>query len=227
VPLCAVGAEKGRAAYRQHVRLPHRGRCNISAMTDDDIRKWVGTYVLILTIITGGYLFIAPDFILPLEASDRTASFEIIVPFLLGQVAAVFRFYGTPSRRASDGRDNTAALPGFVVRLPLIAVGALIGIQFTLCAIAGIRRTEPPSPELFKGLLTFCVALLNASTIFIIGRYFRVNYLTVSEPYVTHLCVFRGVYVSRMCAAGNRILSAGRSRVGCARRNSGACRAWC
>jgi len=48
----------------------------------------------------------------------------------------------------------------------------LISIALILFAFAGLSRGVPPSPDTFKGLITFSVALLNASTVFLIVRYF-------------------------------------------------------
>jgi hypothetical protein len=62
-----------------------------------EIRNWLGAYVFFLAAFLGGYFFLAPESLLPLELSDRTACFEIILPFLLGQVAAVYRFYTDPN----------------------------------------------------------------------------------------------------------------------------------
>ncbi|WP_407156319.1 hypothetical protein [Bradyrhizobium sp. STM 3557] len=135
----------------------------------NEIRSWLGAYVLFLAAFLGGYLIIAPDSVLPLENNDRTACFEIMLPFLLGQIAAVYRFYTDPR---ADERDVGSALPTWAVKSPLIIVTILIAIQLGQFAFAGITRGVPPAPETFKGLVTFCVALLNASTVLIIVRYF-------------------------------------------------------
>jgi len=62
-------------------------------MTASGVRNWLGMYVLCLLGFLGGYSFIAPDYLLPLETGDRVASFEIILPLLIAQVSAVYRFY--------------------------------------------------------------------------------------------------------------------------------------
>ena len=138
-------------------------------MHANDVRNWLGAYVLILTALLGGYLFLAPLALLPLELTDRTSSFEIIIPFLLGQVAAVYRFYTDTD---ASHRMIGTRLPSWVVKAPPILVTLLLIVVLTQFAYAGIQREIPPSAETFKGLVTFCVALMNASTVFIISRYF-------------------------------------------------------
>lgn len=138
-------------------------------MSATDIRQWLGIYVLILTAAIGGYSFLAPVVLLPLESSDRTTAFEIILPFLIAQLSAVYRFFTDPdAQRTATSLD----IPVWAVKAPLIIVTILLMIEFILFGVAGINRQQPPSPETFKGLLTFCVALLNASTVLIITRYF-------------------------------------------------------
>src|SRR5207249_1364160 len=98
--------------------------------------------------------------LLPLESADRTAAFEIILPVLIAQVAAVYRFFTDANAHHKAAELN---LPVWVVKAPLLLVTLLLLIEFVLFGAAGIRRDKPPSAETFKGLLTFCVALLNAS----------------------------------------------------------------
>jgi hypothetical protein len=149
------------------------------AMSANDIRNWLGAYVLFLAAILGGYLFLAPASLLPLESTDRTSCFEVILPFLLGQVAAVYRFYTDPDVHT---RSVGGVIPAWAVKGPPIVVTVLLVIELTMFALAGQSRGTPPTPELFKGLVTFCVALLNASTVFIITRYFDGGKGTNSSP---------------------------------------------
>jgi hypothetical protein len=135
------------------------------------VRDWLGVYVLILTALVGGYLFIAPRALVPLEQADRVASIEIIVPFLLGQTAAVYRFF---THDGSTKRAETISIRPWLVKLPILLVSALLAIELLLMGAGSLlaRADITPSPEAFKGVLTFCVALLNASTVFLITKYF-------------------------------------------------------
>lgn len=138
-------------------------------MNSSQVRNWLGLYVLCLTVFLGGYSFLAPDFLLPLESGDRTASFEIILPLLIAQISVVYRFFTDPDAGRRTGLQD---IPGWIVKAPPLLVSFLLSIELILFAFAGIQRSKPPSPETFKGLVTFCVALLNATTVLVITRYF-------------------------------------------------------
>jgi hypothetical protein len=135
------------------------------------VRNWLGLYVLVLTSAVGTYFFVAPPAIMPLEKADKIAATEIILPFLLGQVAAVFRFYSADS---ADSK-RSIPIPAWAVKAPPIVVTCILLLEFVLMGIGGVtqRETLIPPAESFKALLTFCVALLNASTVFVLGRFFE------------------------------------------------------
>ena len=135
-----------------------------------DIRRWLGLYVLILAGIAGAYFLLAPPILVPLEQSDRTASAEILLPFLLGQIAAVYRYFADPSPNA-----RRVALPVWVIRAPPLIVLVLVTSTIGMLIVAGItHRVElTPSPESVRGALTFAVALLNASSVYVISKYFE------------------------------------------------------
>lgn len=140
-------------------------------MDATDVRNWLGLYVLILTAAIGAYFFVAPRMLVPLERPDQIAAAEILTPFLLGQVAAVFRFYSSPRRH----KTKPINIPRWVVKVPPALVSILLGVELVLMGIGGVTRNVRliPDPDAFKALLTFCVALLNASTVFVITRYFE------------------------------------------------------
>ena len=138
-------------------------------MSASEVRNWLGLYVLCLTAFLGGYSFLAPDFLLPLEPGDRTASFEIILPLLIAQISVVYRFFTDPD---AGRRENLQDMPAWIVKAPLLLVSFLLAVELILFAVAGVQRSKPPSPEMFKGLVTFCAALLNATTVLVITRYF-------------------------------------------------------
>lgn len=134
-----------------------------------EVRNWLGRYVLGLAGALGGWLLVAPDALLPLESSDRIASAEIMIPFLLGQVTAVFAFYARP-----QSPSRLVAIPAWVVKAPPLIVTALLLIEFAALAIGGMSQSAhvTPSPERLRAMLTFCVAILNASTVAVVARYF-------------------------------------------------------
>lgn len=140
-------------------------------MKSSEIRSWLGLYVLIFTAVVGGYFFVAPSIMVPLEMPDKIASTEILLPFLLGQMAVVFRFYSS----SSGHKDRRVNIPVWVVKAPPILVSIVLLSELVLMAIGGLTRRADliPYPESFKAFLTFCVAFLNASTVFVITRYFE------------------------------------------------------
>lgn len=144
---------------------------NRDYMPASEIRNWLGLYVLFLTGGVGAFFFLAPEWILPLDSPDKNSSIEIVVPFLLGQVAAVYRYY---SNRDNNMHKRLIHLPRWVVRAPPIMVTVILMTEFTIMIYGNVTRKANfiPSPETFKGLLTFCVALLNSSTVFVLTRYF-------------------------------------------------------
>jgi hypothetical protein len=137
-------------------------------MSPSSIRTWIGLYLLVLTGAVAGVLLLAGN-LMPLEPGDITASFEIMIPFLLGQIAVTFRFYVNP-----HPRPVRVAIPSWVVKGPPIIVSILLVGSFTLMIVGGLQQSRVvPSAEKFKALLTFCVALLNASTVYVITKYFE------------------------------------------------------
>jgi hypothetical protein len=116
------------------------------------------------------YFFLAPPFLVPLEKSERAACAEIVVPFLLGQVAAVYRYFADPSPGA-----RKVKLPSYVVKTPPILVTIIVIYLIGMMSYAGVRQDKDliPDPEAVRATLTFVVALLNASTVFVISKYFE------------------------------------------------------
>ena len=82
-------------------------------MTTDQIRNWMGWYMLVLTGVLGSYILLAGNtWLLPLEPQDQSAAFEIIVPFLLAQVAAIFSYYGRVAGKPQNRAGTSGCLGG-------------------------------------------------------------------------------------------------------------------
>lgn len=142
-------------------------------MKPSQVRTWLGLYVLILTTAVGAWILLAGGSpLLPLEKHDVTSSFEIIVPFLLAQVAVVFRYYGGPAPKEHTRRR----LPAFIVKGPPLMVTGLLVLLAGLMAHGGVTGSKfTPSPEVFKGTLTFAVAILNATSVYLVTAYFETS----------------------------------------------------
>jgi hypothetical protein len=144
------------------------GKQTTEHMSPAAIRSWIGLYLLILTGAVGGTLLLAGG-VLPMNDADLTSCFEIIIPFLLGQLALTFRFYANPA-----DHQTRVKVPKWVVKGPPVIVTILLVAGFTVMIVGALRQSESvPSGEKFKALLTFCVALLNASTVYITTKYFE------------------------------------------------------
>ena len=140
-------------------------------MNSQEVRRWLGIYVLIMTAVLGGYIEMAPSVLLPLEESDRTSAFQIIGPFFLAQVAVIYKFFS-----GTHGEESTASIvPSFAVKLPIVLTTATITIALVMMAITGLRQVPLMSADRFKAILTFVVALLNASTVLMIAKYFEIQ----------------------------------------------------
>jgi len=93
-----------------------------------------------------------------------------VVPFLLGQVALVFKFYSDSRHRKTGLVD----IPAWVVKAPPVAVTILLLVEFALMGVGGVyQATWTPAPDAFRGVLTFSVAVLNGSMVYVLGRYFE------------------------------------------------------
>ena len=137
-------------------------------MTAKEIRNWLGVYFLLITAILGGIILLFGNSILRID--DSIGVFEIIIPVLVGQLAIIFRWF--TSDHISSKKHRTL-LPGWIVKGPPLLVLLLLITSIAL-KIIGFHYDSPwtPSDEQFKAVVTFCVTILNATTIYVISRYF-------------------------------------------------------
>jgi hypothetical protein len=137
------------------------------------LRNWLGLYFLLLTTILGAYILLfSESMFLPISKSDGVASFEIIIPVLMGQLTIIFRWFGADF---NVGKNSKTGLPPWIVKGPPIIVASVLGVTIGVMVIGNM------SPDLnfgigsdtFKAIVTFCVSILNATTIFIVSRFFQ------------------------------------------------------
>jgi hypothetical protein len=138
-----------------------------------EVRNWLGIYFLVVTSVLGAYILLFGETrLLPITQQDSSDAFEIIIPVLVGQLIIIFRWYAG----ATDlNKNDVIALPRWVViGPPLIVLGILVvTIGVLIVTNLGDGSNAVLSASRFKGIVTFCVTLLNATTIFIIIRYFE------------------------------------------------------
>lgn len=139
-------------------------------MSAKEIRGWLGVYVLVMTAVLGAYLLLAGGSrLLPYEDGEVTSAFQIVIPFLLTQIVVVYKFYTTEHTK----NRSIPGMPPFLVKAPLLLVTAILVVTLTIIGAGGHEAEWTPTADQFKGLVTFAVALLNASSVFVFARYFE------------------------------------------------------
>lgn len=141
----------------------------VNTMTETQVRNWLGLYFLLITGTLGAGILLLGKSVLRLD--DVAGTFQIIIPVLVGQLTIIFRWYGQDQPSV---RSRAVNLPNWVVKGPPLMV---LGILLLACGlkIAGFVLDAPlvaPSDDQFKNVVTFCVALLNATTIYVVSKYF-------------------------------------------------------
>jgi hypothetical protein len=141
-----------------------------------DVRNWLGIYFLSATLAIGGYILLfGGGPLLPFKREDTTAAFQIIVPVLIGQLSIIVRWFTTEK---PPDPDSTVNIPGWLVKGPALGVLALLCLAIILKALStysiqhGGQEFVNLVGEDFKVLVTFCVSVLNATTIYVVGALF-------------------------------------------------------
>jgi hypothetical protein len=155
-------------------------------MTAIDVRNWLGIYFLAATFVIGGYILLfGGGPLLPFPRPDTTAAFQIIVPVLIGQLAVIVRWF-----TGQKTFDPTAivSLPSWLVKGPALAVLGLLALTVILkCASTyaaqhGSREFVQLLGDDFKVIVTFCVSILNATTVYVVASLFSEAKTANSTP---------------------------------------------
>jgi hypothetical protein len=143
-------------------------------MNASDVRDWLGKYFLLATFSIGGYILLfggSYSVMLRIDKPTATDCFQIIIPVLLGQLTIIFRFYA--GAQDTPKHDVVVPVPPWVVKWPPLLVIALLVFTVLLMALGNVANvTWAPDQNQFKTVLTFAVAVLNATTTFLVMRYF-------------------------------------------------------
>ncbi len=133
-------------------------------------RKWLALYFLLFTVIIGLYVLIfAESVLLPLSSSDAGDVFRIIVPVLLGQVTIVFQWIANSDRESR----RICPIPRWAIVCPALLSSTVILVTALAMAIGNFNDIGfGVSPDAFKTSVTLAVAILNASTVFLVARLF-------------------------------------------------------
>jgi len=143
-------------------------------MTIKQIRNWLGLYFLLITSVLGGYILMFKETsLLPISKSEGIDAFEIIIPVLVGQLTIIFKWFGI----GQTEQDKIVDIPVWVVKGPPIIVAILLIGAVVNLVVGNSDGTHAKviSPDSFKAIVTFSVTLLNATTLFIIARFFKIE----------------------------------------------------
>ena len=141
-------------------------------MKAKDVRNWLGIYFLLITGIFGAYLLLFRESpVLPISKAEAVDAFEILIPVLLAQVTMIFRWFSADNNAA----EKLVDIPRWIViGPPVMVLGILLSAVVALIAgNMGEGKDWAPSPDAFKGVVTFAVSILNASTVFVVSKYFK------------------------------------------------------
>lgn len=137
-------------------------------MKASEVRNWLGKYFLLITAVIGGAILLFGESLFRLD--DSIGTFEIIIPVLVGQLIIIFQWFAA---NLTQQKDFETTLPPWTVKLPpLLVVGLFIIASILKIAGFAYDAEWALSGDQFKGIVTFCVTILNATTVFIISSLF-------------------------------------------------------
>jgi hypothetical protein len=138
-------------------------------MSITSARRWLGWYFLIITAVSGAYILLLGETpYLPITREDASDTSLILLPVLLGQIAAICHFSLRPTQ------SSRKVIPTWMVKGPPIIAFSILLITIVTAIIgnSGDGYNFAPSPQTFKIMVGFAVSVLNASTVFLIGKLF-------------------------------------------------------
>jgi hypothetical protein len=142
-------------------------------MTFKAARKWIAIYFLLVTVVAGGYLLLfGRTRFLPIDKDQASATFQILIPVLVGQIAVIFQW--TAQIGSTQDDEKECPIPGWAIQLPPLLVLGLIGVSVIVLIVGnwGNGSDSAMGPDEFKSVFTFAISVLNASTVFLVGRLF-------------------------------------------------------
>jgi H+/Cl- antiporter ClcA len=140
-------------------------------MGSDEVRRWLGLYFLLITVAFGGYVWLLSESpYLPIPNSEATATIQILLPVLIGQLTAIYGWYG---RGNAAKTEKMIPIAPWVVKAPPILVAALLIVATYLMAWGNHKQWAwTLSPGKFRGLVVIAVSILNATSVHIVKLYF-------------------------------------------------------
>jgi hypothetical protein len=135
----------------------------------------LGLFFLLTTGILGAYISLFGETVLlPIARNDAMSDFQIIIPVFAAHLTIIFKWF---TSEAVDEEDAMVNLPKWVVIGPpgMVVFILLLTIGWLISSNSGEKPGGWIDASSFKGILTFCVALLNCTTILKIIKYFDVR----------------------------------------------------
>ena len=139
-----------------------------------DVRNWLGLYFLLTTVFLGAYILLfAETRLLPISKKDSLDGFQIIIPVFVAQLTTAFTWFGDGA--TSNDTEDVVGLPPWVVKVPPLLVVSMIVLTIGAMIVSENRAgaEEWVDASTFKAMVTFCVTVLNATTVLIVIRVFR------------------------------------------------------
>ena len=141
-------------------------------MPASSVRNWLGIYFLLVTGILGSYLLLFRETkLLPISKQEAIDSFEIIIPVFIGQLNLIFKWFSGNDPSAPD--EAPIPVPKWVVIGPPVMVVSILAFSIVALIVSNSGDQAWIDPSSFKGVVTLCVSILNATTIYVVIRYFE------------------------------------------------------
>ncbi|MGO8255573.1 hypothetical protein ACC792_32000 [Rhizobium ruizarguesonis] len=136
--------------------------------TAKDVRNWLGIFFLGTTSVLGAYILLFQQtMLLPVSSEDAQSAFKIIIPTFLAQLTIVFKWFADPPKNVTAIR-----LPPWVVIGPPIAI---VGILMMTIIYLVVDQGKSTGGATFTNVVTFCVSLLSATSVFIVTAVFNTS----------------------------------------------------
>ena len=140
-------------------------------MKKSQLGKWLFLYYLSISSFFGFVLLIFGKTVLHVD--DPVGIFSILIPTLIGQVAIISKWYVDRANDKDEELDTEVKIPNFIVKAPLIIAGFLLLLS-SILKIVGFHLDADWTPDdsQFKGVVTFTMSLLNATSIYLVSVFF-------------------------------------------------------
>lgn len=134
--------------------------------------KWLFIYYFCISSVFGFFLIVFGKTLLKID--DPAGVFSILVPTLISQVAIIMKWFVDKANEKDTKADYVVRIPTFMVKVPLIVVTFIL-LLGTVLKVIGFHLDADwtPSDQQYKWMVTFCMSLLNATSIYLVSVFFN------------------------------------------------------